>query len=377
MGNERAEELIRKYLEGTATPEEEALLESWYIAAAQSQPDMPGEPDYPKIGREILEPLLAGKPDQPTRRSPIRLWPRVAAAAAVIIAFSVGSFLIFHKRPAEPVAQIQQPLNDILPAGTKATLSLPGGRNISLDSVTNGTRATQGNVTANSLNGQLIYVVSPSDRPATAYNTLTTAPGEHYSLVLPDGTKVWLNAGSSITYPIAFNGAQRKVTVTGELYFEIAHNLAQPFRIGVKDQLVEDIGTHLNINAYDDEPTVKTTLIEGSIKIGRGSKSVTLRPGQQASMGPKDSSFQVKSVDANAATAWQNGYFYFDHADITTVMREFARWYNVKVVYKGDLPKQTFKGKVYRNINASEALSILSYFGAHFHIDGRTITVSS
>jgi ferric-dicitrate binding protein FerR (iron transport regulator) len=209
-----------------------------------------------------------------------------------------------------------------------------------------------------------------------AYNTLTTKPGEHYSLLLPDGTKVWLNAASSITYPVVFKGDERNVKVTGELYFEIVHNAKQLFRVAVKDQVVEDIGTHLNINAYDDEPAVNTTLLEGSIRVIKGNASAILAPGQQATMAPDDSRFQIKQVDGNEAVAWKNGYFYFDRADIKMVMRELARWYNIQIVYKGELPNKTFKGKVYRNINASEALRILSYFGAHFKIDGKTITVT-
>jgi transmembrane sensor len=400
MGNEKAEELIKKYLAGTTTPEEEALLESWYIMAAQNQPDMAGEPDYPRIGEEILQPLRAEQqdlpipaqpqPDYPATRPPIRLWPRIAAAAAVLLMVTVGSYLIVHKTPTERIAQRPTLENDLLPAGTKATLTLLDGRTIPLDSAGGQALARQGNTTLSSLNGQLIYSTNQPgqaagvqrDRPATptgttAYNTLTTQPGEHYSLLLPDGTKAWLNAASSVTYPVAFDGNERKVKVTGEVYFEIVHNPKQPFRIAVKDQLVEDIGTHLNINAYDDEPATRTTLLEGSIKLTKGNASATLTPGQQATMGLNDGAFQIKSIDTDAAIAWKNGYFYFDRADITTVMRELARWYNVKVVYKGALPKGTFKGKVYRNINASEALNILAYFGAHFRIEGNTITVSA
>ena len=377
MGNERAEELIRKYLEGTTTPEEEALLESWYIAAAQAQPEMPGEPDYPKIEDEILQPLRAEQLGQPKIKSPIRLWPRIAAAASIVVILVIGSLFIFRKRPTQQVVESKPVGNDILPAGTRATLTLLDGRTIPLDSANSGTLARQGNAIVSSLNGQLIYDTNSSQGVSTAYNTLTTRPGEHYSLLLPDGTKVWLNAASSITYPVAFSGNERKVKVTGELYFEIVHNARQPFRVSVKDQLVEDIGTHLNINAYDDESAISTTLLEGSIKVIKGSESVILKPGQQTTLAPDDSSFQVRRIDADQAIAWKNGYFYFDRADLKTVMRQLARWYNIQVVYKGDIPKRTFKGKVYRNIKASEALGILSYFGAHFRIEGKTIIVSS
>jgi transmembrane sensor len=389
MGNERAEELIRKYLAGTATPEEEALLETWYIAAAQSQPDAAGAPGYPEIEAEILEKLRAEQHDQqhnlptldqPTAKSPIRLWPRIAAAAAVLILLSVGALFIVRKVPTERVAQLQQPKNDILPAGSRATLTLIDGRTIALDSAGGHNLAQQGNTIVSSKDGQLIYSANKPDRTGsitgTAYNTLTTKPGEHYSLLLPDGTKVWLNAASSVTYPVVFNGNERKVTVAGEVYFEIVHNARQPFKIAVRNELVQDIGTHLNINAYEDESTMNTTLLEGSIKVSKGLASVILIPGQQAAITPGEDSFHLKTVDADNATAWKNGYFYFDRADIQTVMRQLARWYNVQVVYKGEISKKTFKGKVYRNINASEALQILSYFGAHFQIDDKTITVT-
>jgi transmembrane sensor len=390
MGNERAEELIRKYLEGTATPEEVALLESWYIATAKNQADMPGTPDYEKIRDEIVQPLRAEqldqqkwaqripdqpKPDQPTIKSPVRLWPAIIAAASVLVILSVGSLFIFRKKPMQSLVESPQVETDILPAGSRATLTLLNDQNIALDSANSDSLVRQGNAIVGSHNGELTYTTNhPSAE--NAYNTLTTKPGEHYSVKLPDGTKVWLNAASSITYPVAFIGKERRVTVTGELYFEIVHNPKQPFRVAVKDELVEDLGTHLNINAYDDEPAINTTLLEGSIKVRKGNTSAVLKPGQQATMVPGASAFQIKKIDPDEALAWKNGYFYFDRADIKTVMRELARWYDVQVVYKGELPKRTFKGKVYRNIKASEALGILSYFGAHFRVEGKTVTVS-
>jgi transmembrane sensor len=389
MSYESAQELIRKYLEGTATPEEEALLQSWYLEMARDQPVVAEEPDYSAIGNEILQKLRAEQQDLPipNAKPVIRIWPRVAVAAAILIALSVGSLLVLHKKQAPAVVQAQPMDNDILPAGTKATLTLLGGKTIQLDSARNGTVAQQGNTTVQSHDGQLIYnpaqpaaqaTAQPGTQaPATAFNKLTATPGEHYSLVLPDGTKAWLNAGSSITYPLTFAANERRVAVTGEVYLEIIHNPNQPFTITVKDQTVEDLGTHLNIKAYDDDSTINTSLLEGSIKLNKGPISAILKPGQQATIHPDDSAFQVKAIDADQAIAWKNGYFSFDRADIRTVMREMARWYNVQVIFKGALPKTKFKGKVYRNINASEALKILSYFGAHFQIEGKTIIVTA
>ncbi len=381
MGNERAERLIRKYLDGTATPEEMALLESWYIAAAQDQPEMPGISDPQRIGEEILQRIRAeqqARLDQPQLKPPVRLWPRIAAAAAVLLIIIVGGTLFIRKNPPPPIVQNQPLQNDVLPATATATLTLLDGRTIPLDSTGSHTLPKQGDVSISSLDGQLIYNSHQQTLQlgAPLNNTLTTRPGQHYSLVLPDGTKVWLNAASSITYPLAFSGTERTVKVSGELYFEIVHNPKKPFRIATKDQLVEDIGTSLNISAYDSE-SIKTTLLEGSIKLTKGKTYKILKPGQQATTKPGDVDVQIKNVDPAGSIAWKKGFFYFDHADIKTVMRELARWYDVQVVYKGDLPKGAFKGKVYRNIKASEALGILSYFGAHFQIEGKTITVTS
>ena len=364
MGNDKAKELIRKYLEGTATPEEEALLETWYMEAANNAPEMPGISDYPEH-----HPL-------PTIKPAIRLWPRVAVAASILIVLASASYFVLHKKPGRNIVRDQPPpaQKDILPAATKAMLTLVDGKTVVLDSARNGTVAQQGKIIARSVDGQLNY---NGDGDVSGMNTLTTLPGEQYSVVLPDGTKVWLNTASSISYPVTFAGKERRVTVTGEAYFEIVHNARQPFRVAVKDQLVEDIGTHLNINAYDDEPVLQTTLLEGSVRVTKGAASAILKPGQQATIRPDNSSFDIKLIDTDEAMAWKNGYFYFDGADIQTVMRQLARWYDVQIVYKGDLPKRKFKGKVYRNINASEALKILSYFGAHFVIDGKTITVSA
>ncbi len=287
MSNDRAEELIRKYLQGTATPQEESLLESWYIAMAQSQPGLTDEPDHDKLAAEMLESLraeqqqgpAANQPgsDQPGFKPVIRLWPRFAAAAAVAIVLCIGSIYFFRKDPTEPVARVQPLEGDILPAVAAASLTLLDGRTVALDTVSGREFPRQGNNAISSLGGRLAYRTDGTGQTATTgTNTLTTGKGEHYALLLPDGTKVWLNAGSSITYPVVFDGTGRQVKVTGEVYFEIVHNPSQPFRIAVKDQLVEDIGTHLNINAYDDEPVIKTTLLEGGVKVSKGSCVIDL-----------------------------------------------------------------------------------------------------
>ena len=233
MGKNRAEELIRKCLEGTTTPEEEALLESWYIAAVQDQPEIPGMPDYARIEDAIWQPLRAeqqglSKLDQPKAKplmSPktkplMSIWPLITAAAAVILVVSLGRLFIPHKSTTPGIVQFQPLKKDILPAGTRATLTLLDGQTIAVDSANSPMLARQGDRIISALHGRLIYNANQSRRRrapgSMVYNTLTTTAGEHYSLVLPDGTAVWLNAASSITYPVVFNARERKVKVTGE-----------------------------------------------------------------------------------------------------------------------------------------------------------------
>jgi ferric-dicitrate binding protein FerR (iron transport regulator) len=225
--------------------------------------------------------------------------------------------------------------------------------------------------------GNAIAYIPQNTNTATevVYNTLSTVRGQEspYPLVLSDGTKVWLNAESSITYPIAFNGKERSVKITGEAYFEVVHNTVQPFKVEVKGQTIEDIGTAFNINAYDDEPNMKTTLISGSVKIN---SSTVLHPGQQAiQSGP---AIRVKDVDTEGAIAWKNGYFLFDYESLESIMRRISRWYNVDVAYEpGQQITTGFLGSMTRYTNVSEVLNALEAAGkVKFKIEGRKITVS-
>ena len=209
-----------------------------------------------------------------------------------------------------------------------------------------------------------------------SFNTITTPRGGQYQVVLPDGSMVLLNAGSSLTYPTLFTGAERKVELTGEAYFEVAHNPAMPFRVCSKGQVVEVLGTHFNINAYDDEPGIKTTLLQGKVKVTATVKKQTLilQPGEQAFLGI--SAFNEHDVDVDQAVAWKNGLFMFDGDDIQQVMRSISRWYDVDVTYKGAAPADLFSGSVSKFSNVSEVLNTLQATGkVHFSIEGKNINV--
>jgi ferric-dicitrate binding protein FerR (iron transport regulator) len=253
-----------------------------------------------------------------------------------------------------------------------------------LDSTNNGAITKQGNVTVIKLDdGQLSYKRSASTTSSTiSYNTVSTPRGGQYQLVLTDGTKVWLNAASSLRFPTSFIGNDRRVEITGEAYFEVAHDNKKPFFVAVADMNVEVLGTHFNINAYPDERTIKTTLLEGAVKVESQNQSALLVPGEQARLlnAPLEDGNRrlqtINHVDLEQVVAWKNGKFQFNQASVETIMRQVSRWYDVEVVFEGPIPDKRFNGKMYRNVNASQVLSILEEGGIHFRIEGNKVTVT-
>lgn len=298
-----------------------------------------------------------------------KLFRDVATSAAAVLVLAAATFYLFKHRkednnilPKEKATTVI--LNDIPPGQTTALLTLADGKKLVLDSTAIGQLAQQGGTVVFNDKGTLKY--QPKDASnETLFNTLTTAYGETYAMVLPDGSKVWLNAGASIKYPVAFAGNERKVTVTGEVYFEVAKDKSKPFTVHVMGQKgnemdVQVLGTHFNINAYHDETSIKTTLIEGAVKIRQGDKETLLSPRQQAQV-TNGVTTVVSDVDVAAITAWKNGYFNFGKNDITVVTRQLAKWYNVDIIYEGDKPTKTFSGEMERNFTLSQALRALEY----------------
>lgn len=305
-----------------------------------------------------------------------RLWPRIAAAASIALCLAAGTYLFIHNR--QPAALALSQKYDIAPGGNKAVLTLSNGQKIILNSAKNGKLAVQHSVSINKIaDGSLTYAAAAPEAEVT-YNTLTTPRGGQYQLILGDGTRVWLNAASSITYPVAFNKHERKVMITGEAYLEVAHRYGQPFSVIANGQTIEDLGTHFNINAYSDDPDNKTTLLEGSIKVLKNGRSAILQPGQQAVIENNASNTDIKitkPVDAAEAIAWRNGQTSFTNADIKTVMRMVSRWYDVDVTYQGKIPDQLYTGAISRKANLSGLLKILALNDIHFELQGRNIIV--
>lgn len=308
------------------------------------------------------------------------------SAAACLVLAVTGLALLQTPEPPQLVTAKPAPQPEVLPGGNKAILTLGDGSSITLDSASNGTLSIQGNARVIKLaNGQLAYDMGEGETSTIMYNTVRTPRGGQYRITLPDNTEVWLNAASSITYPTAFTGSERKVKVTGEVYFEVAAmQLASrkvPFMVdiisvaGEHKGEVEVLGTHFNINAYDDEAAVKTTLLEGAVKVRRnGAEPVTLQPGQQAAL---NTPIKITDdIDLHQVIAWKDGYFNFSQADVGTMMRQAERWYDIKVKYPNGIPKDLFSGTLPRSVNLSQFLEILIYSDVNAKIEERVVTIN-
>ena len=320
----------------------------------------------------------------------------VATSAAAVLILAAATFFYLNTRKPAPAEKVETVVQlDVAPGKTTALLTLADGSKLVLDSTVAGQLAKQGETVVMNENGTLKY---QGNQPQTGelFNILSTANGETYGMVLADGSKVWLNTGASIRYPVAFTGSERKVAITGEAYFEVAHDATKPFIVDVlpstgvvgagRGTSVEVLGTHFNINAYDDEAVIKTTLLEGSVRIVSGQTAI-LKPGQQALISPStgggrgeatDSQLIIhKNVDVNQVTAWKNGRFNFIKADITVVMRQLAKWYNIDVEYEGAPPTKLLNGEMERNQMLSQTVKTLEYAEIHTRIEGRKLVVMS
>jgi transmembrane sensor len=298
-------------------------------------------------------------------------WFRYAAAIIVIVTGIALYYNFLHTaQPGNEVARTTPPSvsNDVMPGSDRAVLTLSNGRKVELDSAASET-IKDGTLSIENYNGQLVY----KKGDMVAMNTMTTPKGGQYQLTLSDGTKVWLNAASSITYPTAFQGKSRAVTITGEAYFEVAKNKSKPFLVSFDNSKVEVLGTSFNINAYADEATSSTTLIEGSVRIRSADQQLVLKPGQQA---VKENGIKLNTApNIRQVLAWKNGAFDFNNLDFETCMRQLERWYDIKVVYDRAVPKDKFLGQIDKNLTLREVLEGLSGVVAKFRLEDRTLHV--
>lgn len=353
------EGLIEKIANGKATDAELAAYNAW---CRSFQEKGKAVPELAAIQAQMLARIHANI-DPPKRIYPFY---RVAAAAAILLFLWGGLYLL---RPA--TQQLAQ--NDIAPGRNSATLTLANGQKILLNTAGQGLVAKEAGVAiTKTADGQLAYQAGGNGNPGQ-FNTLSTANGEAYQVRLPDGTRVWLNAASSLTYPLSF-ASVRQVKLTGEGYFEVAKDKLHPFTVKTAQQDVTVLGTHFNINAYPDEAAVRTTLFEGSVRVDAGKETRTIKPGEQAVL---TNTLEVKQADTESALAWKNGDFIFKDEGLQAAMLRVARWYNVDVVYAPGAPKGLeLGGWVSRSKNISAVLHMMEATGkVHFKIEGRRVMV--
>ncbi|WEK18463.1 MAG: FecR domain-containing protein [Candidatus Pedobacter colombiensis] len=368
MEEKKAQALFQKYAAGNCTEAEKALLESWYLQhSPDAYPDMSIE-ERLEDKQQILAALQ--QTIAPAKRN--MLWPKMAGVAAVIfalISFGLYTYLAKNKSIQHGTTIAKA---DVQPGGNKAVLTLANGQTINLSSDKKGIVIKAGElayndgtqIKTNELNAEIIE-----------RNTITTPVGGQYQIILQDGTKVWLNAASSLSYPTRFAGKERKVEITGEAYFEVAHNKAMPFKVMSKGQTIEVLGTHFNVMAYENEHAITTTLLEGSVKVSNNTASKYLTPGQQAQVTGQHIAI-ADHIDLEEVISWKNGYFKFNE-DIKGIMNKIARWYDIDVVYKPGVDlNQTFSGEVSKSRNVSVLLKVMELTGnVNFKIEGRRIIV--
>ena len=440
MKGTNAEELLERYQQGRCTEEESALVETWYLKHQVSNPVALSEgervTDISKIWDILAEKTNARKSEEVNPKiqiNPYTLWYRIAAAASVILV--LGALIIFMNRSNRNHYQHLDAKNDIPAGNNRAILTLANGKKINLSDATNGKLAEEAGINITKMaDGQVVYQIAsrgPKQSQSSSlpyYNTISTPRGGQYQINLPDGSRVWLNAASSLKFPASFaNLKERKVVLNGEAYFDVHHDSKQPFRVETAGQVVEDIGTQFNINSYSDELVVRTTLVEGSASVSsirstssslRGGFSSSLRGGFSSSLRggtPKQSipksviasqarndvmnrndilevllepgtqavlnrlgTLKKQTADLQEAIAWKQGDFVFRNADFKTVMRKISRWYDVEIVYDVSAPSDIpLGGLVSRSKNISVLLNLMEETGAvHFKVEGRKITVS-
>ncbi len=384
--------LYEKSLNGTLSPQEQHLLDAYdddlRLDPKPWNATLMGDQD--RTGRDIYK-QLQDSMKQEQHQPVIRRWKWLRAAAIFLSLIGAGIWLWSHNHATQDkLAQsrrVSSYKNDIGPGGDKATLTLSNGSVIELDSAGNGVVSnSDGARVVKAKDGLLTYIADTgqakeggnADKPS--FNIVSTPRGGQYKIVLPDGSKVWLNAASSLRFPAVFAGSERRVELRGQAYFEIAHSAAMPFFVALqtpakKNLQVQVLGTDFDIMAYEDENFVNTTLVSGSVRVDDSRQALLLKPGEQAQLSAVGALHKEENADVDAATAWKNGRFEFN-GNIKGIMRQIARWYNVEVKYEGNLSDKAFGGAISRAANVSEVLKILELTGSiHFIVDGNTITV--
>lgn len=373
--------LLRKYEAGVLTPEERGMLRTWleevdagtfHKALDESGVEEMGPAPDLDAFTVRMERRLDEAAHSHSRLFAWRRW--TSAAAAILLLLTAGYYFAGRVNKQQKTATIAKVDNQ--PGSNKAILKLSNGSIVTLDE---GADHVSGKQTENAIIGRDSGTVEyAASQPAIAtYHTLITPRGGQYKIILPDGTKVWLNAASSLYYPTAFTGADREVVLTGEAYFEVTQRATQPFKVRVGEMVVNVLGTSFNISAYKDEKGIQTTLVDGAVKLACNDAEITLKPGQEADFDEDSNGFVKKNVDTDVAIAWTKGLFRFVNDDISTITRQIARWYDVEVQFEGKMPTRKFMGVLNRQNSLSTILKILEGTDVHFRQEGKKLIVTA
>ncbi|SDL35292.1 FecR family protein [Pedobacter sp. ok626] len=337
--------------------------------------------EVPPIDQEKIYAKIMASQDSPILKKNW-LWRPLAAAVIAVILLGIAFYSFNGSQVLNQLIALAKPVKyQITPGTNKATLRLANGSIINLNNSAEPSLTNYGNIQIKkNSNGQIIYQViadSTDTKLASTYNVFTTPKGGQYEIILADGSKVFLNANSSLTFPTAFSATQRDVVLKGEAYFEIAKNKKKPFKVSANGTEIKVLGTHFNVMAYEDEPLLKTTLFEGSVQVNTHTTTKVIKPGQQAVTYKNQSTIDINESKPDEDLAWKNGYFLFQDEGIESVMRKIARWYDVEVVYKESIPGGEFGGKISRYKNILDVLKPLELTGSvHFKLEGRRIIVT-
>ena len=380
---QRLEFLLLRYMEDKATAAEREEL-GQFIQNEQNEVTVleimeelvATEKEMDNYNVKNWEPLLGEllqEKNKLRKRGLVRVinWKRISVAASILFAVVLTGYLVLFRKDTKQVevVKVTQPIDVKSPEKNRAMITLANGQQVHLDSAVNGTLLEQAGVQIMKLaDGKIVYVGSTAE---IINNTLSNPRGSKViDMTMADGSRVWLNSGSSVTYPVAFVGEERKISITGEAYFEVMQDKKHPFKVDINGKgEVEVLGTHFNINAYDDESDIKVTLLEGSVKVNNS----IIEPGQQAQVSDKVKI--IDKVDMDEVMAWKNDMFDFNSADIKTIMRQIGRWYDLEIIYQDNISKETFSGMVGRSNKVSKVLMILEKAGIKFRIEGKKLII--
>ncbi|MES2331190.1 MAG: FecR domain-containing protein [Bacteroidota bacterium] len=376
MKKKQLERLARKFIAGKATEAEKAFLDSYYerlgneAQILDSFSEEETEALEVQMRERILERIRSGRHTAPVHRIHfIRRFRWVAAAVLILIAGSLY-FLLQPKTGTPIMASVYH--NDVAPGKAGAKLKLNDGRIIELDSVKDGVIAMEAGMKVIKKGGEIFYEGKSSNETAMIYNELIADKKQRSSATLPDGSIAWVNAASSVRYPVQFTGNERKVTMTGEAAFKVTHNAKQPFRVYVNGQVFEDLGTEFNVNAYGDEAVIRTTVLEGLVQVG----TTQIAPGKQAQVDKNGSVKLLTNIETDEVFAWRDGLFNYTDADIEEIMKQAARWYDVEVEFKTKINQQFTIIGLSRDKGLTEFLQALEQAGhVHFEVEGKKVTV--